>query len=110
DKLLVRFKLNHVNCPVNNTNQSSIDPSFGVHFFDHQRNAGVKYVRNFSSHFISETTLGYIRSTPFFPAANHTQPAIGFGDGLFEAFDAPAGSIFGSYSNLYQLKQALYGI
>ena len=106
----MRFSLNQVTGPVNNPDQSAIDPSFGVHFFDHQRNAGVKYVRNFSSHFISETTLGYIRSTPFFPAANHTQPAIGFGDGLFEAFDAPAGSIFGSYSNLYQLKQDMTGI
>ena len=109
-KLFVRFSLNQVTGPVNNPDQSAIDLSFGVHFFDHQRNAGVKYVRNFSSHFISETTLGYIRSTPFFPAGNHTQPAIGFGDGLFEAFDAPAGSIFGSYSNLYQLKQDMTGI
>jgi len=109
-KLLVRFSSNQVTGPVNNPDQSAIDPTFGVQFFDHQRNAGVRYVRNFSSHFISETTLGYIRSTPFFPAGNHTQPGIGFGDGLFEAFDAPAGSIFGSYSNLYQVKQDMTGI
>jgi hypothetical protein len=109
-KLLARFSLNQVTGPVNNPDQTAIDPSFGVRFFDHQRNAGVRYVRNFSPHFISETTLGYIRSTPFFPAGNHTQPAIGFGDGLFEAFDAPAGSIFGSYSNLYQVKEDMSGI
>ncbi len=96
-KLLARFSLNQVTGPVTNPDQTAIDPSFGVQFFDHQRNADVRYVRNFTPHFISETTLGYVRSTPFFPAGNHTQPAIGFGDGLFEAFDAPAGSIFGSY-------------
>ena len=55
--------------------------------------------------FISDTSFSYIRSTPFFPAINHTQPAMTFGDGLFQAFNQPGGSIFGSYSNLYQLKQ-----
>ena len=109
-KLLTRFSFNEVTGPVNNPSQSAIDPSFGVQFFDHQRNADVRYVRTFGPHFVSETTLGYIRSTPFFPAGNHTQPGIGFGDGLFEAFDAPAGSIFGSYSNLYQFKQDLTAI
>ena len=57
-----------------------------------------------------QTSLGYIRSTPFFPAANHTQPGIRFGDGLLSAYGAPAGSIFGSYSNLYQLKHDMTGI
>jgi Carboxypeptidase regulatory-like domain/TonB-dependent Receptor Plug Domain len=109
-KILGRFSFNQVTGPTNNPSQSAIDPSFGVQFFDHQRNADVRYVRTFSPHFVSETTLGYIRSTPFFPAGNHTQPGIGFGDGLFEAFNAPAGSIFGSYSNLYQLKQDLTAI
>jgi hypothetical protein len=109
-KLLVRFSLNQVTGPVTNPDQTAINPSFGVQFFDHQRNAAVRYARTFSPHFVSETTLGYIRSTPFFPAGNHTQPGIGFGDGAFEAFDAPAGSIFGSYSNLYQLKQDMTGV
>jgi Carboxypeptidase regulatory-like domain/TonB dependent receptor len=109
-QILFRFSLNQVTGPVTNPDQTAINPSFGIEFFDHQRNAAVKYVRNFSPHFISETTLGYIRSTPLFPAGNHTQPGIGFGDGLFEAFDAPAGSILGSYSNLYQLKQDMTGL
>ena len=111
-QLLTRFSLNQINGPVTNPDQTAIDPSFAVQFYDHQRSAGVTYTRNFSPHFTSQTGLGYIRSTPFFPAANHTQPAIGFGDGLFQSFGAPAGSIFGSYSNLYQLKQdmtALHG-
>jgi hypothetical protein len=109
-QLLTRFSLNQVTGPVNNPDQTAIDPSFGVQFFDHQRNAGVKYTRSVGPHLSWETSLGYIRSTPFFPAANHTQPAIGFGDGLFESFGAPAGAIFGSYSNLYQFKHDMTGI
>ena len=109
-QLLARFSLNQVTGPVNNPDQTAIDPSFGIRFFDHQRNAGVRYTRTFSPHLTSSTSLGYIRSTPFFPAANHTQPAIFFGDGLFQSFDAPAGSIYGSYSNLYQLKHDMTGI
>ena len=103
--LLTRFSFNQVTGPLTNPDQTAIDPSFEVQFFDHQRNAGVKYVRVLSPRFTTETSLGYIRSTPFFPAINHTQPAIGFGDGLFQAFNAPGGSIFGSYSNLYQFKE-----
>lgn len=103
-QLLSRFSLNQVTGPVTNPDQTAVDPSFGIQFFDHQRSAGVKYTRTIGPHLTSETSLGYIRSTPFFPAANHTQPALGFGDGLFEGFESPAGSIFGSYSNLYQFK------
>jgi len=103
--LVTRFSLNQVTGPLTNPDQTAIDPSFAVKFFDHQRNAGVKYTRTISPHFTSETSLGYIRSTPFFPAANHTQPAIAFADGLYEGFDLPAGSILGSFGNLYQLKQ-----
>ena len=103
--LLVRFSLNQVTGPLTNPDQTAINPSFGVQFFDHQRNLGVKYSRAVTSHFISDTSLSYIRSTPFFPTTNHTQPGINFGDGLFQSFNAPAGSIFGSYSNLYQFKE-----
>src|SRR5581483_2464713 len=33
------------------------------------------------------------------------QPGITYADGLYQPFNQPAGSIFGSYSNLYQLRQ-----
>ena len=108
--LVMRFSLNQVTGPLTNPDQTAIDPSFGVQFFDHQRNAGVRYTRTISPHLTSDTSLSYIRSTPFFPAINHTQPGIGFGDGLFQAFNLPAGSIFGSYSNLYQFKQDMASI
>ena len=102
--LLTRFSLNQATGPLTNPDQTAIDPRFAVQFFDHQRNATVKYSRAISPHFTFDTAIGYIRSTPFFPAVDHTQPGINFGDGLFQAFNSPAGSIYGSYSNLYQFK------
>jgi hypothetical protein len=102
--LFARFSLNQVRGPTTNPDQTAIDPSFGVNFFDHQRSAAVRYTRTISPHFAFVTSLGYIRSTPFFPSTNHTQPASGFGDGLFENFNSADGSIFGSYGNVYQLK------
>jgi len=103
--LVTRFSLNQVTGPLTNPDQTAINPDFGIQFFDHQRNAGVRYIRMISSHMTSETSLSYIRSTPFFPAANHTQPGITYADGLYQPYNQPAGSIFGSYSNLYQFKQ-----
>jgi len=103
--LLTRFSLNQVTGPQTNPDQMIIDPSFAVQFFDHQRNAGVRYTRTITPHFVSDTSVGYIRSTPFFPTINHTQPAITYGDGLYQGFNSAGGSIFGSYSNLFQVKQ-----
>ena len=103
--LLTRFSLNQVTGPLTNPDQTAIDASFAVQFFDHQRNAGVRYTRTISPRLISDTSFSYIRSTPFFPTINHTQPALQFGDGLFQGFNSAGGSIFGSFGNLYQLKQ-----
>jgi Carboxypeptidase regulatory-like domain len=100
-----RFSLNQVGGPTTNPDQTAIDPSFGVRFFDHQRNATVRYVRAITPRLSSTAQFGYIRSTPFFPTVNHTQPAITFNDGLYAGFNNPDGSIFGSFGNLYQLKE-----
>jgi hypothetical protein len=105
--LVARFSLNQVTGPLTNPDQTAINPSFGVQFFDHQRNAGVRYIRTISPHLTSETSLGYIRSTPFFPTPNHTQPLIGFADGLLQGYNTAGGSIYGAYGNLYQFKQDL---
>jgi hypothetical protein len=102
--LFGRFSLNQVRGPTTNPDQTAIDPSFGVNFFDHQRSATVRYSRTISPHLAFVTAFGYIRSTPFFPSTNHTQPAITFGDGLFQNFNSADGSIFGSYGNVYQFK------
>ena len=103
--VVARFSLNQVTGPLTNPDQTILNPSFGIQFFDHQRNAGVRYTRAITPHFTSDTSLGYIRSTPFFPTPNHTQPAISFADGLFQPYNQPGGSIFGSYGNIYQGKQ-----
>jgi Carboxypeptidase regulatory-like domain len=102
--LFTRFSLNQVNGPTTNPDQTAIDPNFGVKFFDHQRNASVRYTRAISPHLSSTTAFGYIRSTPFFPTTNHTQPAIAYGDGLFQGFNSADGSIYGSFGNVYQFK------
>ncbi len=103
--LLARFSFNNVTGPTTNPDQTAIDTTFGIQFFDHQRSATVRYSRALSSHTSSDTAVSYIRSTPFFPTINHTQPALGFSDGLFQGYNVPGGSIFGSYSNLYQLRE-----
>src|ERR1700733_1296856 len=102
--LFTRFSLNQVNGPTTNPDQTAIDPDFGIRFFDHQRNAAVRYSRIVSPHLSFTTEFGYIRSTPFFPTTNHTQPAIAYGDGLFQGFNSADGSIYGSFGNVYQFK------
>ena len=102
--LFTRFSLNQVNGPTTNPDQTAIEPGFAVKFFDHQRNAAVRYTRALTSQLMSSTAFGYIRSTPFFPAINHTDPALAYGDGLFQGFNSADGSIFGSYGNVYQIK------
>lgn len=103
--LFARFSLNQITGPLTNPDQTAIDPTFAVNFSDSQRSAGLKYTRVWSPHLTSETTLGYIRATPFFPSVNHTQPAMMFGDGLFEPYNSADGSVTGWIGNLYQLKQ-----
>jgi Carboxypeptidase regulatory-like domain len=102
--LVTRFSLNQVDGPTTNPDQTAIDPSFAIKFFDHQRSAAVKYSRTISPHLSFTTAFGYIRSTPFFPAVNHIDPALAYGDGLFQGFNSADGSIFGSFGNVYQLK------
>jgi hypothetical protein len=102
--LFGRFSLNEINGPITNPDQTAINPTFGVNFFDHQRNAAIRYVRNISSRLTSSTMVGYIRSTPLFPTTNTTQPDIAFADGLYDNFNSADGSITGSYGNLYQFR------
>ncbi len=104
-KLFGRFNFNNVTGPLTNPNQTAIDPTFAIRFRDHQRNAGLAWIRTPSPTFVSESYLGYIRATPLFPTENQTQPALLFGDGLYEAFNSPSGSIMGAYGNLYQFRQ-----
>src|SRR5713101_7662850 len=103
--LFLRASRNQVTGPTTNPDQTAIDPDFGVKFFDHQRNFVTRYSRTPTPHFSFQTALGFIRSTPQFIASNKTDPALAFGDGLFQGFNSADGSIFGSYGNVYQVKQ-----
>ena len=102
--LFTRFSLNNVNGPTTNPDQTAIDPTFAVKFFDHQRNAAVSYARTFSPQLSSTTLFDYVRSTPVFPSSNQSDVSLAFGDGLFEGFNSADGSIFGSYGNVFQFK------
>ena len=66
-ELFGRFSLNQVEGPATNPDQTAIDPSFGVNFFDHQRSAAVRWTQKVTPAWSFTTEFGYIRSTPFFP-------------------------------------------
>ena len=68
-QLFTRFNFDNTQGPVINPSQTAIDPSFGITFLDHERNAGLRYTRTVSTRLVLETTLGYLRSTPLFCAA-----------------------------------------
>jgi hypothetical protein len=104
-ELLTRFSLNQITGPTTNPDQTAINPDFGVQFYDHQRNVAAKYTRTITPNFSFDLEFGYIRSTPFFPATNHTIPAIAFADGLYQGYNSAGGSITGSYGNLYQIRE-----
>jgi hypothetical protein len=104
-QFFARFNFDNVNGPLTNPDQSAINSSFATTFIDNQRNLGLNYTRTVSPHFTSETSLGYIRSTPLFLPHNHTQPGMTFADSLYEAFNSASGSVMGFYSNLYQVRQ-----
>ncbi len=104
-QLFVRFNLDNVQGPITNPDQAAIDPSFAIQYHQAQRNAGLDYTRTVSPHFTSETSLGYIRSTPVFLPENFTQPGMAFADSLYEPFNAPAGTVGGFYGNVYQVRQ-----
>jgi hypothetical protein len=105
DRLFARFTLNNLKGPTTNPDQTAIDPQFGVHYVDHQRNAVLTWIRTPSQAFISESSLSFTRSTPSFPTADHVDPAITFNDGLYEPFNGSGGSVTAALGNLFQGRQ-----
>ena len=57
-----------------------------------------------------ESGVSFTRTTPQFPAFDHTDPALIFGDGSFEPFNVAGGSVFGVYGNLFQVRQSFQWI
>jgi hypothetical protein len=109
-RLFGRFTMANVTGPTTNPSQTAIDPAFAVGFLDHQRNAAIAYTRVPSPTFTMESGISFTRTTPSFPAPDRTDPALSFGDGSYEAFNAAAGSVIGAYGNLFQIRQSFQWI
>ena len=105
DQFQARFNLSNLSGPTTNPDQTAIDPAFGVEYIDRQRNVVGTYTRTVSPHLILESSIGIIRSTPGFPTQDHTDSAIKFNDGLYEAFNTPGGDVMQAYGNLFQGRQ-----
>ena len=104
-RLFFRFNLDNITGPTTNPSQTAVDPRFAVEYRDRQRNVAVAMTRTVSPRFTSESSASFTRTTPLFPAKNEVDPALKFGDGLYEPFNNPAGSVMGSYGNLFQVRQ-----
>jgi hypothetical protein len=105
DKFFARVILDNLMGPTTNPDQTAIDPSFGVEYIDRERNVVGTYTHEFSPRLSLESSLSIQRTTPGFPTANYTDPAVKFNDGLFEAFNSAAGTVMQAYGNLFQLRE-----
>src|ERR1035438_2789774 len=92
-RLFSRFTMANVSGPTTNPSQTALDPEFAVGFLDRQRNAAIAYTRTPSPTFMMESGISFTRATPSFPTVDRTDPALSFGDGSYEAFNAAAGSV-----------------
>jgi hypothetical protein len=105
DRLFARFTLNNLTGPTTNPDQTAIDPDFGILYVDHQRNAVLTWIRTPSPTFSSESSISFTRTTPSFPTPDHLDPALVFGDSLYEPFNAAGGSVMAALGNLFQGRQ-----
>jgi hypothetical protein len=105
DQFFARFNMDNLTGPTTNPDQTALDPTFGVEYIDRQRNVVGTYARIVSPRLVLESSISITRSTPGFPTPNRTDPAVKFNDGLFEPFNAAAGSVMQSYGNLFQGRQ-----
>jgi hypothetical protein len=106
-QLFGRFSLDDVLGPTTNPNQTAIEPDFAVEFVNRQRNAVITYRRSPSASFSWDLSASFTRTTPSFPAPDHTDPALKFGDNLYEPFNSAAGSVMGAFGNLFQVRHNL---
>jgi hypothetical protein len=105
-RLFGRFTMANTTGPTTNPSQTALDPQFAVGFLDRQRNAAIAYTRAPSPTFTMESGISFTRTTPSFPTLDRTDPALSFGDGSYEAFNAAAGSVMAAYGNLFQIRQS----
>jgi hypothetical protein len=105
DQFFARFNIDNLTGPTTNPDQTAVDPLFGITYIDQQRNVVGTYTRTVSLRLSLVSSLSITRSTPGFPTPDRVDPAIKFNDGLFEPFDAAAGSVMQAYGNLFQGRQ-----
>jgi hypothetical protein len=101
-QLLGRFNYDNLTGPTTNPDQTLLDPSFGVQYVDRQRNGVITYTHAVSPRFLWSSSLSFTRTTPSFVTPNHTDPALKFIDGLYEAYNSAAGSVMSAFGNLFQ--------
>src|ERR1019366_4787236 len=105
-RLFGRFTMANTTGPTTNPSQTALDPQFAVGVLDRQRNPAIAYTRAPSPTFTMESGISFTRTTPSFPTLDRTDPALSFGDGSYEAFNAAAGSVMAAYGNLFQIRQS----
>ncbi len=103
-QLFSRFNYDNLTGPTTNPDQTLLDPSFGVRYADRQRAGVITFTRTESPRFLWSTSLSFTRTTPAFLTPNHTDPALKFNDGLYEAYNSAAGSIMSAFGNLFQFQ------
>ncbi len=104
-QLYGRFTYDNFFGPILHPAQIVLDPSFGIPYSDHQRNLGLKYTRTISNGMSSESSVGFIRTTPSYISSNLTQPGLGFADGLYLSYNSAAGWLNQTFGNLLQFAQ-----
>jgi hypothetical protein len=102
DRFFARFNYDNLTGPTTNPDQTAVDPAFGVQYIDRQRNVVGTWTRTATPRLTFESSISITRSTPGFPTADSTDPAIKFNDGLYEAFNSAGGSVMQAYGNLFQ--------
>jgi hypothetical protein len=107
DQFFARFNMDNLSGPTTNPDQTALDPTFGVQYLDRQRNVVGTYTHTASPRLTFESLISITRSTPGFPTANHTDPAVKFNDGLFEAFNSAGGAVMQAYGNLFQGRETV---
>ncbi len=105
DSLFFRYTTDNLTGPTTNPDQTAIDRNFAVLYVDHQTNAGLRWTRAMTANLISDSSVSFTRTTPSFPTPDRTDPALTFGDGLYEPFNAAGGSVIAAVSNLFQGRQ-----
>src|SRR5260370_23441027 len=100
-QLFGRFNYDNLTGPTTNPDQTLLDSTFGVQYVDRQRNGVITYTRTASPHFLWSSSLSVTRTTPSFVTPNHTDPALKFNDGLYEAFNGAAGSVMAGFRDFF---------